>query len=124
MLSQLNIYAGVAILLLLGSAYGVYKYQVYTINALEVKLKESEIKVENLEVNITGVRKAIDTFKTNQQVVTQEITKLESSISRLNVVKAKPSLVSKKIQESYAKFHLEKACYSKNEGACIELNKK
>jgi chromosome segregation ATPase len=124
MISQLNLYAGIAILLLLGSAYGVYRYQAYTIRALEVKLEESESKVDNLEANITGVRKVIDTFKTNHQIVTREITKLESSVSRLEVIKSKPTLVSKKIQNSYTRFHLEKACYSKNEEACLELNKK
>lgn len=54
----------------------------------------------------------------NQLETKKEISKLWGSTSKLDVIKAKPTLVSKKIENSYEQFHLEKACYSGNTEAC------
>ena len=111
---------GVALLGL--SLFGVYKYQAYTINNLEVKLQEAETETENLKTNITGIQDTISVFKTNQEEATRERIQLQSTIPRLDVLKAKPTLVSKMIEDSYANFHLEKACFSGNKEACDALN--
>ena len=127
MLSFINPITGYAVIgaLLLGaSAYGVYKYQTYTINQLEIKLKLANDKAISLENNINGVKQVVSKFSDNQQKATLEREKLQTSVSRLETVKAKPGLVSRKIESSYANFHLEKACFSGNKEACNELNKK
>jgi len=110
--------------LVTSTLFGVYKYQEYTISKLESKLEISNNRVDNLETNITGIKSVVTKFGNNQEETNSTIRKLQSSTSRLDVIIAKPTLVSRKIESSYAKFHLEKACYSGNKEACNELDKK
>jgi len=125
MLQQLmNPYLWLGLILVTSTLFGVYKYQEYTISNLESKLEISNNRVDNLETNITGIKSVVTKFGNNQEETNSTIRKLQSSTSRLDVIIAKPTLVSRKIESSYAKFHLEKACYSGNKEACNELDKK
>ena len=124
---MLQVYAaigGVALLLCAG-AYGVFKYQENTIQSLtnEVSLLTQEaeafkLELKDLEANISAVQSTVSVYKTNQQNFSSEAKKLKDSVSRLETIIAKPTLVSRKIEASYNKFHLDKACMSGNTEAC------
>lgn len=120
---QIKIYLLIGILIIVGGFIANYKYQQFTIESLENKLKMATEKATALETNINSISKTIDTFKVNQVETRKETDKLKKSITRLDTVKAKPGLISIKIEKSYKQFHLEKACYSGNKEACNAITK-
>lgn len=127
---QFKLYLLLGVIAVCGGFYANYKYQRHTISVLEKQLVEANDKAIDaankataLEHNIISIKDTITTFQDNQIATKKDTDKLKKSVTRLDTIKAKPGLVSIKIEKSYKKMHLEKACYSGNKEACDVLKK-
>lgn len=105
-------------------AYGVYKYQERVIGELRKDIATQNTEILHLKANLVGVNTAVDRFRENQAEMGKIKEDLRKNISRAEeILLAKPTLMSKKIESSYKNFHLEKSCFSGNVGSCDEIKK-
>lgn len=128
---QINLVLILLLLISLVGGYTLYLDKELEINKLETEVTTQAGKIQSLEIttstlnkNILIINDTLDLYKVNQAKSVQDTKKLQASVSRLDVIKAKPGLVSIKIEKAYKDFHLEKACISHNKEACDALNTK
>jgi predicted Holliday junction resolvase-like endonuclease len=84
---------------------------------------ELNLKILNINKKIEDINSLNNIYNNNLEKVQKQFKDIDTKVSRLDVIKKKPSLVAKMIEKSYKKSNDEIACYTGNNEACDDIKK-